>query len=159
MLIGIAITLGLVSIFWDDLTRLADRVNASRSDYDELGGRGRRSESAEDRPELRNSATATEGRNLIATGDNERNEVLTRNHVLQVHAETIARLLEADTLYTHENGKYKKVGQVAMIRLVTGLAPNGRPDSEYGQIRAELESLLRPTMEVRDGSNIRTIAK
>lgn len=159
MLIGIAVTLGIVSIFWDDLTRLADRVNASRSDYDELGGHGRGSGSAEDRPEVRNSATATEGRNLIAMGDNERNEELTRNQLLQAQAEIIARLLQSESLYTHENGKYKKVGQVAMIRLATGLAPNGRPDSEYGQIRAELESLLRPTMEVRDGSNVRTIAK
>lgn len=104
---------------------------------------------------------AAEGRNAIATAQGERNEVLSRNVVTRAQADIIARLLKAETLYIPDGrGGHKRLGQTDLIRLATGLSPNGRADSEYGQLRAELETLTRPTVTVRDrDGTLRDVAK
>lgn len=96
------------------------------------------------------------GRNAIAAGATERNAVLSRNVVTRVQADIITRLLRAETLYIPDGkGGHKRLGQTDLIRLATGLSPNGRADSEYGQLRAELEELNRPTVTVRDRDGTR----
>jgi hypothetical protein len=101
------------------------------------------------------AATATEPLRPIAMGRNEGNEELPRNGgnlVLRVQAQVIAHLVKSDALYLADGkGGYKPAGQVALIKLATGLAPNGRADSEYGQLRSELESLLNPQLMIAAG--------
>lgn len=103
------------------------------------------------------AATDPSGRNAIAITDNERNSPLSRNIVARAQADIIARLLKSESLYIPDGrGGYKKVGQVVLIRMATGLEPNGRADSDYGQLKAELDPLLRPELII---SNTRVIER
>lgn len=101
------------------------------------------------------AATATEDAQPVAMRRNEGNEELPRNGgnvVLRAQAELIARLVRADSLHVPDGkGGYKKAGQVALIRLATGLEPNGRPDSDYGRLRGELEPLINPQITIAAG--------
>jgi hypothetical protein len=110
------------------------------------------------------AATATEPLRVIAMGRNDSNAELPRNGsnlVLRAQAELLARLIRSDSLFIADGkGGYKPAGQTALIRLATGLAPNGRADSDYGQLRAELESLLDPQLTIAAGRpEERSIAK
>jgi hypothetical protein len=110
------------------------------------------------------AATATEPLRVIAMRRNEGNEELPRNSgnlVLRSQAQVIAHLVKSDALFIADGkGGYKPLGQVALIRLATGLTPNGRADSDYGQLRAELESLLDPQLTIAAGRpEERSIAK
>jgi hypothetical protein len=105
-------------------------------------------------------ANAEDERNRIAKGRNGGNDELTRNTQLRVQAEAIAALLAADSLYIPDGkGGYKKAGQTLLVKLVTGLSPNGRPGSEYGKLRAELDELMHPVLTVTDGAEVRSIPK
>lgn len=101
------------------------------------------------------AAIADEARNGIAMARNERNEELPRNdrnERLRVQSELIARLVQAKSLYIADGkGGYKPAGQTMLITLATGLAANGRPESEYGRLRADLDPLLKPQIAVAAG--------
>jgi hypothetical protein len=71
---------------------------------------------------------------------------------VRVQAELIARLVQAKSLYVADGkGGYKPCGQTALITLATGLAANGRKDSEYGQLRSELDPLINPQLVIAAG--------
>lgn len=163
MIIGITIALGMASMLFDarkDLARWWRRVNGSRSRYVAPPRVAPPQNEAHNRPEAPVAANDNGARNAIAMRSNERNEELSRNERLRLAADIIARLIESDSLYIPDGkGGFKKLGQVALIKLATGLSPNGRPESEYGQLRAELEKILEPTMTVTEGSEVRSIAK
>ena len=101
------------------------------------------------------AATTPEARNVIAMERNDDNAALTRNGgnvVLRARAEIIARLLKSEMLYTRDSqGGYRRITQTWLIELATGLRPNGRPDSDYGQLHAELKPLIDPTMVISPG--------
>lgn len=163
MLIGFTILLGVASMVYDGRHHIArwwQSVRPAPGDYVQHGDREPAHGGAEDRAGGRVAATDNDARNLIATGSNARNEVLTRNERLRVQAEVIADLMDSDSLYIPDGkGGYKKLGQTTLIKLATGLSPNGRPDSDYAQLRAELEEIMRPTMTVTEGGEVRSIAK
>jgi hypothetical protein len=48
-------------------------------------------------------------------------------------------------------GGYKELKQTALITLATGIVSNGRAESDYGQLRAELEKLINPRLVVAAG--------
>lgn len=82
---------------------------------------------------------------VIATRHIERNAPLSRNVVVQAQADIIARLIRSETLYIPDGrGGFKKLGQTALIRLALNLEPNGRPESDYGQLKAALDPLIKP---------------
>lgn len=100
------------------------------------------------------AATSPTALQPVATGYNERNEDLPRNERnerLRVQADIIARLLQSGVYVPNGNGGYKQIKQTAMIKLITGLSPNSRVDSDYGQLRAELEELINPQLLVAAG--------
>ena len=110
------------------------------------------------------AATEPEPLRPVAMPRNDSNQELPRNGgnlVLRTQAQIIAHLVKAGTLHIPDGkGGYKPAGLVALITLATGLTPNGRPESDYGQLRAELESLMRPHLVVAAGrSEEREIAK
>lgn len=110
------------------------------------------------------AATSNEPLRPIAIGSNEDNEPLTRNdsnRILRARAELIARLLKSEMLYVRDSqGNYRRVTQTGLIELATGLRPNGRPESDYGQLRTELEPLINPQIVISPGRpEERTIAK
>jgi hypothetical protein len=107
------------------------------------------------------AATVAEPRNGIAIERNERNAPLTGNIVARAQALLIARLLKSEMLYIPDGkGGYRRITQTALIKLATGLEPNGRPDSDYGLLRAELEPLINPVLVIDAGkSTERVIAK
>jgi hypothetical protein len=119
----------------------------------------------DDDPEERNetpvAATDNGSLRLIAMSQSERNEPLPRNVVTRAQADIIARLVKSGSLYTPDGrGGYKALGQTALIRLALGLEPNGRPDSDYGQLKAELDPLLKAELTIGAGrADERTIAK
>jgi len=84
----------------------------------------------------RNCATGAEA---IAMPRNERNALLSSGLVAQTQASMLVRLLASEVLHIPDGrGGYKRATQTTLIRLATGLEPNGRPDSEYSQLVAEL---------------------
>jgi len=98
------------------------------------------------------AATDNEALRPIATGSNDSNGPLTRNVVLRGRAELIAKLLKSESLYVRDaKGNYKHITQTALITLATGLTPNGRPESDYGLLRAELEPLINPVIYISKG--------
>jgi len=96
------------------------------------------------------AATLPEARNVIAMPRNDGNDVLPRN-VVRVQAQIIAHLLQAGLYVPDGKGGFKELRQTALITLATGLVQNGRPDSEYSQLRAELEPLINPRLVVAAG--------
>ena len=163
VIIGICLVVLAGSIAYDSRANLLvwlGSVKGSRADY----GQDPADDQPDDQPVEGAStlvaATGNEGSNPIAMGSNERNDVLTRNERLRVQADAVAALLESGSIYIPDGkGSCKKAGQVKLIKLVTGLSPNGRPDSDYGIIRAELDRLTTPVMTVTEGSEVRTIEK
>lgn len=98
------------------------------------------------------AATEQEARNVIATPGNADNGALPGNVVLRARAELIARLLKSESLYVRDaQGNHKRITQTVLIELATGLKPNGRPESDYGQLRAELEPLINPQLVIAQG--------
>jgi hypothetical protein len=101
------------------------------------------------------AATATEPLPPVATPSNAGNAELPRNGgnlVLRTQAQVIAHLLKSDSLYIPDGkGGFKELRQTRLIELATGLTANGRPESEYGQLRAELESLINPQLMIAAG--------
>lgn len=101
------------------------------------------------------AATSNEPLRRIAMQSNEDNEPLTRNGrnpVLRARAGLIARLLKSESLYVRDTaGNYRRVTQTGLIELSTGLKANGRPESDYGQLRAELEPLINPQIVISAG--------
>jgi hypothetical protein len=158
MLLGITLVLGLISIAYDVWSKSvktpdheADDYGNGKEEQEEQEGRGPQPKPAT----APIAATSENERNAIATTRNERNEELLRNERnerLREQAELIARLVKSETLYIQDGkGGYKRAGQVAIIRLATGLEPNGRGDSEYGQLRTALKPLLEPVFQIAAG--------
>jgi hypothetical protein len=142
-IIGAALAVMLVQGLWNWRQPIADYVAQWRS------------ERAPATANLPVAATATEPLRPVAMPSNDSNAELPRNGsnlVLRAQAQVIAHLVRADSLHIPDGkGGYKPAGQVALIKLATGLTPNGRADSEYGQLRAELESLLKPQLTIAAG--------
>lgn len=81
--------------------------------------------------------------NAIATGSGAGNEVLPGNGHTRAQAAVIARLLRSGTVYIPDGkGGFKRVGQVELIKLATGISPSGREDSDYAKLKAELDPML-----------------
>lgn len=101
------------------------------------------------------AATDNDTLRRIAMGRNGDNDELSRNDsnlVLRVQAAQVARLLRADSLFVADGkGGYKKAGQGVLIKLSTGLEPNGRASSDYGQLLAELKPMLNPQITIHAG--------
>jgi hypothetical protein len=90
--------------------------------------------------------------NAIAITGNGGNEDLPGNGITRAQADIIARLIKSKTLYIPDGkGGFKEAGQVALIRLATGLEPSGRPDSAYSKLKAELDPLLPRTLTISGG--------
>lgn len=163
MIIGLTLFVLGLSLLYDmrqGLARWWEGVNKSKSRYVQSGDPEPQPASKPESANAPGCATNEDERNGIAIGRNDRNDDLTRNERLRVQAEAIAALMATDSLYIPDGrGGHKKLGKVALIKLVTGLSANGRADSEYGMLRSELERLTHPTMTVTDGSEARTIAK
>jgi hypothetical protein len=100
------------------------------------------------------AATATEALPPVAKPSNEVNEELPRNGgnlVLRAQADIIARLLKADMYIPDGKGGFKELKQTRLIELATGITANGRAESDYGQLRAELEKLINPQLTIAAG--------
>lgn len=163
MIGGMCLALAVLSVLYDSRHDLAGwwrRVKPSRADYVERAAPPAGPEAATRAPGGPVAATDNGARNVIAMGDNGRNGGLSRNQRLHLQATMIADLLSTDSLYIPDGkGGFKKLGQTALIKLATGLSPNGRPDSEYGALRAELDELMHPRLTVQDGGEVRSIPK
>lgn len=163
MLLGLTLLLGALSMAYDGRHHIARwwwSVRPARRDYVQPPDPVPAQVGAQGGACAQGGATGNDASNGIATGSNGRNEELLCNERLQAQADIIAQLLQADSLYIPDGkGGYKKLGQTALIKLATGLSPNGRPESEYGQLRAQLEDRLQPSMTVTEGDQVRTIAK
>ncbi len=152
MFIAMCASLVLVSVLYDVWKHQTKSASADVADYD-----NREAGEEEDDPQPEPAAAPVaaidgEARNGIAMPRNERNAELSRNERLRVQAELIARLVQAGTLYIPDGkGGYKPARQTRLITLATGLAPNGRGDSEYGQLLAALKPLLNPQLVVAAG--------
>jgi hypothetical protein len=155
MFLGMCVSLVVASVLYDIWKHRVKSSAADTDDYDndeevEAADDPQRAPAA---PPV--AAMSDSARNGIAMGRNERNEDLSRNERnerLRVQAELIARLVQAKSLYIADGkGGYKPIGQTALITLATGLAANGRKDSEYGQLRAELERELNPQLVIAPG--------
>jgi hypothetical protein len=142
-IIGAAAAVMLVQALWNWRQPIADYVAQWRSE---------RAPATANPPV---AATATEPLRPVAMPRNDSNDELPRNGgnlVLRAQAQVIAHLVKSDALYLSDGkGGYKPAGQVALMKLATGLIPNGRADSDYGQLRAELESLLNPQLTIAAG--------
>lgn len=102
------------------------------------------------------AATDNEPLRPIAIGRNERNEELSRNErneeLRRMQADIIMRLISSDALFIADGkGGYKKAGQGVLIKVATGLEPNGRKESDYGLLQAELKGQLNPTLTIHAG--------
>jgi hypothetical protein len=153
-LLGACVLVGIGFILYDTWRG----VKSSNDDADDYDNREEGGEEPQPQPKAAPppiAATAPVTLRPIAITRNERNEDLPRNERnerLRVQADIIARLTQAKSIYIADGkGGYKLIGQTALITLATGLAANGRPDSEYGQLRAELDPLLRPQIAVAAG--------
>lgn len=101
------------------------------------------------------AATDNEPLRPIAMGRNERNEELSRNErneeLRRMQADIIMRLISSDALFIADGkGGYKKAGQGVLIKVATGLEPNGRKESDYGLLQAELKGHT-PTLTIHAG--------
>lgn len=149
MAIGVVLTMGL----WDWRMVLIARIRGKHlaQDYGTQEQAGTESTTAT----APVAATGDQGEPMIAMGRNDDNTTLTRNGgnvVLRARAELIARLLRSQSLYMHDaKGTYKRITQTSLIELATGLKPNGRAESDYGQLRAELEPLINPVLHIAAG--------
>ena len=101
------------------------------------------------------AATDNEPLRGIAMRRNDDNGELSRNGsnvVLRTQAAQIARLIRSDSIFIADGkGGYKKAGQGVVIKLATGLEPNGRASSDYGQLLAELKLLINPQLTIHAG--------
>ncbi len=97
------------------------------------------------------AATDNEPLRPIAMPRNERNEELTRNErneeLRRMQADIIMRLVTSDALFIADGrGGYKQASQGVLIKVATGLDPNGRKDSEYGLLREMMKELSNELM-------------
>jgi len=97
------------------------------------------------------SATDNEPLRPIAMPRNERNEELTRNErneeLRRMQADIIMRLVTSDALFIADGrGGYKQASQGFLIKVSTGLEPNGRKESEYGLLREMMKELSNEPM-------------
>lgn len=126
-------------------------VNANDSDYGNSVDRQSQPTTAIDPV----AATDNEPLRAIAMSSNDDNEPLPRNGrnpVLRARAELIARLIKSESLYVRDSqGAYKRITQTALIELATGLKANGRSESDYGQLHAELLPLIKPQIVISPG--------
>lgn len=150
MVIGAAVAVLLAMGLWDWRTVIIARLRVRSNDPDYVTGAW----GDEDTTTATQPVAATDNEPLrpIAMGGNADNGALSRNVVLRARAELIARLLRSESLYVRDHkGNYKLATQTGLIELATGLKPNGRPESDYGQLRAELEPLINPQLLIAAG--------
>jgi hypothetical protein len=163
IIIGLTLFVLALSLLYDvrqGFLRWWQSVNKTKSRYVQRGDPEPEPAAEPEPANAPGCANTEDERNVIAKGRNDRNDDLTRNNRLRVQAEAVAALLAADSLYIPDGkGGYKKAGQTLLVKLVTGLSANGRADSDYGKLRAELDELMHPVLTIKDGSEVRSIPK